>query len=292
MGANGIGGERISRLPRCGGPGNNNPCDYVVAIGYDDVSITRLIGSPVIGLDNAHHAVRGRVSFQRDAAIALSHGIGEAQPIQRVEAASIPPQPTRAPPRPEEYPRGSGVHRVAAPALYLPKCSVPIPPVKAWIHVYVPNTPGPMPIHIAQATELLNNAAMRQAAAMTEEDNVGAGSQTEEAEDPDCEPQSVQTLSPQDHVDVVEEPTQNVPEATEETGVGESQSGRTISTPGVVVVEEPTQHALVEFKRAAAIASTHGTLDGVVVDEVLMQDVPEEPEEPGVDEEITLAARA
>ena len=30
MGASGLGGERISRLPRCGGPGNNNPCDYVV----------------------------------------------------------------------------------------------------------------------------------------------------------------------------------------------------------------------------------------------------------------------
>ncbi len=50
----------------------------------------------------------------------------------------------------------------------------------------------------------------------------------------------------------------------------------------------PTQHGLVEFKRAAAIASTHGPLAGVVVDEVLMQDVPEEPEERGVDEEITL----
>ena len=95
---------------------------------------------------------------------------------------------------------------------------------------------------------------MRQAAAMTEEDNVGAGSQTEEAEEPDCEPHSVQALSPQDHVDVVEEPTLNLPEATEETGVGGSQSGRTISTPGVVVVQEPTQHALFEFKRAAAIA--------------------------------------
>ena len=81
--------------------------------------------------------------------------------------------------------------------------------------------------------------------------------------------------------------------APSSTGVGESQSGRIISTPGdVVVVEEPTQHGLVEFKRAAAIASTHDTLDGVVVDEVLMQDVPEETEEPGVDEEITLAELA
>ena len=106
-----------------------------------------------------------------------------------------------------------------------------------------------------------------------------------------CEPQSGNTLSPPDYVDVDEEPTQNVPEATEEPCVGEVQSGRTTPTPGdVVVVEEPTQHVLVEFKRAAAIASTHGTLDGVVVDEVLMQDVPEEPEEPGVDEEITLTA--
>ena len=83
-----------------------------------------------------------------------------------------------------------------------------------------------------------------------------------------------------------------MPEATEEPGVGESQSGRTISTPGdVVVVEEPTQHVLVEFKRAAAIASTHGTLDGVVVDEVLMLAVPKEAEEPGVSEG-THAGRA
>ena len=76
-----------------------------------------------------------------------------------------------------------------------------------------------------------------------------------------------------------------MPETTEETGVAGPRSGRTISTLGVVVVDEPTQHALVEFNPAAAIASTRGSQDDVVVDEVL-----EELEEPGVDEEITLEA--
>ena len=78
-----------------------------------------------------------------------------------------------------------------------------------------------------------------------------------------------------------------MPETTEETGVAEPRSGRTISTLGVVVVDEPTQHALVEFNPAAAIASTRGSQDDVVVDEVL-----EELEESGVDEELTLEAPA
>ena len=73
-----------------------------------------------------------------------------------------------------------------------------------------------------------------------------------------CEPQCGNTLSAPDYDDVDKELTQNVPEATEESCVGEVQSGTTIPTPGdVVVVEEPTQHVLVEFKRVAVIASTH-----------------------------------
>ena len=73
-----------------------------------------------------------------------------------------------------------------------------------------------------------------------------------------CEPQCGNPLSAPDYDDVDKELTQNVPEAIEESCVGEVQSGTTIPTPGdVVVVEEPTQHVLVEFKRVAVTASTH-----------------------------------
>ena len=74
--ASGIGDERMSTLPRGGDSGEARyPSDYVVAIGYDAVDITALNGIPVIGMDKGHHAVRGRVSFQRDAACASSQGV-------------------------------------------------------------------------------------------------------------------------------------------------------------------------------------------------------------------------
>ena len=59
-----------------------------------------------------------------------------------------------------------------------------------------------------------------------------------------------------------------MPDTTEETGVAERRSGSTISTLGVVVVEEPAKRALDDFNPAAHIASTHGSQDDVV-DEVL-----------------------
>ncbi len=146
-------------------------------MGYDYINITRVIGSPVIGLDNAHHAVRGRVFPQRVAAIASTHDISAAQPIQRVEAASDPPPPTRPALRTEQEQRGSGVRCPAAPALYLPKCSAPNSPIKQWSHMCVSQTADPL-----RATDLLNNAAMAPPAAMKEEDNGEAGSPPGERE--------------------------------------------------------------------------------------------------------------
>ena len=173
----------------------------------------------------------------------------------------------------DAYARGMAYERVVAVESYVPKSSAPIPLAGAWVYNYVANlnARAPTPIHIAQATQLLSNAAMREAAAMTEEDSDGAANESEAEDNP--EPLSIQTQTPQDHVDVVEEPTRNVPETTEDTGVAEPRSG----SPSIV--DEATQHALVEFNAATAIASTHGSDDDVVVDEVL-----EEPEEPGVGE--------
>jgi len=209
-----------------------------VAIGYDDVDITGLYGSPVIG--RGHLPVRGRVSFQRDAAIASSKGVA--------------------------YTRGSAFDRVVAPASYKPMSSAPNHVARPWVNVYDPysNARATTQIRTAQDTSLLNKAAMREAAAMTEEDSVDAGHWPE--------------------AETAQQRTRNVPETTQETGVAEPRSGKTNSTL-CVVVDEPTQHALVEFNPAAAIASTHGSQDHVVVDGLL-----EEPEEPDADEEITLEA--
>ena len=125
----------------------------------------------MIGYDQVHHAVRGRVFFQRAAAIASTHGISAAQPIQRVEAAAIPSPPTRPTPRPGQEQRGSGVQRVVARAPYLPKCSASISPIGQWIYTAPSEqTPAPLQGQIANATDMLNNTAMAQAAAMTEED--------------------------------------------------------------------------------------------------------------------------
>ena len=129
--ASGIGDERMSSLPRGGDSGARYASDYVVAIGYDAVDITALNGIPVIGMDKGHHAVRGRVSFQRDAACASSQGVA--------------------------YTRASAYdeHVVAT------KSSCPAQSVKShvprtsWVHVFDPelsNTPAPTQIHTNQAT--------------------------------------------------------------------------------------------------------------------------------------------
>ena len=125
----------------------------------------------MIGLDQVHHAVRGRVFFQRAAAIASTHGISAAQPIQRVEAAAIPSPPTRPTPRPGQEQRGSGVQRVVAPAPYLPKCSAPNSSMRQWIYS-APSEQAPAPLQgqVDNATDMLSNTAMAPAAAMTEED--------------------------------------------------------------------------------------------------------------------------
>ena len=126
-----------------------------MAIGCDDVDITGLNGSSVIGMVLGHRAVRGRVSFQRDAAIASTHGVA--------------------------YTRGSAFDRVAAPASYRPMSSAPNHVARPWVHVYDPysNTRAPTQIHTAELTSLLSNAAMREAAAMTDEDSVDAGNEPE-----------------------------------------------------------------------------------------------------------------
>ena len=125
----------------------------------------------MIGLGQARHAVRGRVFFQRAAAIASTHGISAAQPIQRVEAAAIPSPPTRPTPRPGQEQRGTGVQRVVESAPYWPKCSAPISPIRQWIYTAPSEqTPAPLQGQIANATDMLSNIAMAQAAAMTEVD--------------------------------------------------------------------------------------------------------------------------
>ena len=103
QGANGVGGERLSRMPRCGGYGEplkNNPAYYVVAFGYDHEEITRVIKHrDRLGPGAPRSARKSVLSASRGHCFDAWHQRGSTDPASRGRGYSFTADSSDAAPR-------------------------------------------------------------------------------------------------------------------------------------------------------------------------------------------------